>query len=170
MTRLSTSSGLRNCRSVYRSLDPHPEQRPPSTCHSGWDAGIQVCCGLAHFQPHSPAARLLRYHLLQVHRLDLTDMSYTVTDFKIDTLRLMLKDPWLTPEEHAALRAGLLEKLDPEERLRGLEPAEVLKCYAPEDRLRGLPPEERLRGLPPEEILRGMDPDLIKAWLKRAGH
>ncbi len=88
-------------------------------------------------------------------------MSYTVTDFKIDTLRRMLKDPWLTPEEHAALRAGLLEKMDPEERLRGLDPAEVLKRYAPED---------RLRGLPPEDILRGIDPEQIKAWLKQTGH
>ena len=88
-------------------------------------------------------------------------MSYTVTDFKIDTLRRMLKDPWLTPEEHAALRAGLLEKMDPEERLRGLPP---------EERLRGLDPAEVLKRYAPEERLRGMDPEQIKAWLKRTGH
>ena len=88
-------------------------------------------------------------------------MSYTVDDFKFDTLRLMLTDPWLTPEEQATLRAGLLQKLPPEERLHGLDPAEVLNRSAPED---------RLRGLPPEEILQAMDPEQIKAWLQRTGH
>lgn len=143
---------------VLNAIAPQPHNAPWELFASEM---TRLRSGLAHFQPHSPAARLLRYHLMQAHRLELTDMSYTVTDFKIDTLRLMLTDPWLTPEEHAALRAGLLEKLDPEERLHGLDPAEVLKRYAP---------EERLRGLPPNEILRGMDPEQIKAWLKRTGH
>ena len=88
-------------------------------------------------------------------------MSFNVDDFKRDALRVMLDDPWLTPEDHATLRTDLLEKLSPEERLHGLDPTEVLKCYTP---------EERLRGLPPEDLLRGMDPDLIKVWLKRTGH
>ncbi|WP_295429823.1 hypothetical protein [uncultured Thiodictyon sp.] len=88
-------------------------------------------------------------------------MSFNVDDFKRDALRVMLDDPWLTPEDHATLRADLLQKLPPEERLHGLDPAEVLKRYAPED---------RLRGLPPEEILRAMDPEQIKAWLQRTGH
>ncbi|WP_295585291.1 hypothetical protein [uncultured Lamprocystis sp.] len=73
----------------------------------------------------------------------------------------MLKNSWLTPEEQATLRAGLLRKLTPEERLHGLDPAEVLKRYAL---------EERLRGLSPEDILRAMDPKQIKAWLKQPGH
>ena len=97
-------------------------------------------------------------------------MSYTVTDFKIDTLRVMLKDPWLTPEEHATLRAGLLEKLTPEERLRGLPPEERLRGLEPAEVFERYAPEERLRGLPPEDILRGMDPEQIKAWLKQTGH
>ncbi len=134
---------------VLNAIAPHPRNAPWELFASEM---TRIRSGLAHLQPHSPAARLLRYHLAQVHRLELTDISYTVTDFKIDTLRVMLKDPWLTPEEHATLRAGLLEKLTPEERLRGL------------------PPEERLRGLPPEDILRGMDPEQIKAWLKQTGH
>ncbi len=99
--------------------------------------------------------------IAQMHRLEMTDMSFNVDDIKRDALRVMLDNPWQTPENHATLRADLLEKLSPEERLHGLDPAEVLTCYTP---------EERLRGLPPEDILRGIDPDLIKAWLKRTGH
>ena len=53
------------------------------------------------------------------------------------------ENSWLTPEEQATLRAGLLRKLTP---------------------------EERLRGLSPEDILRAMYPKQIKAWLKQTGH
>ncbi|WP_040527103.1 hypothetical protein [Lamprocystis purpurea] len=88
-------------------------------------------------------------------------MSYTLDDFKFDTLRLMLNNSWLTPEEKAELRAGLLQKLSPEKRLHGLDPAEVLKRYAP---------EERLRGLSPDDILLAMDPEQIKTWLKQTEH
>jgi len=97
----------------------------------------------------------------QMHREDLTAMSYTLDDFKFDTLRLMLNNSWLTPEEKAELRAGLLQKLSPEKRLHGLDPAEVLKRYAP---------EERLRGLSPDDILLAMDPEQIKTWLKQTEH
>jgi hypothetical protein len=56
----------------------------------------------------------------------------------------------LTPEEQRAV----LERLPPEERLRGLSPEEILRRFAPEERLRGLVPEERLRGLGPDELRR----------------
>ena len=53
-------------------------------------------------------ARLLRYHLAQVHRLELLDMAYTLDDFKHDTWRLLIKDePHLTAEERAALLAQM---------------------------------------------------------------
>ncbi|MCC7278870.1 MAG: hypothetical protein IT487_11225 [Chromatiaceae bacterium] len=35
---------------------------------------------LDNFQPSVPVARLLRYHLAQVHRLELSDMVYTLDD------------------------------------------------------------------------------------------
>ena len=58
-------------------------------------------------------------------------------------------DPKLSkPEGYDEMMQKLVDRLTPEQRLRGL---------SPEERLRGLPPEERLRGLPPEERLRGLD-------------
>jgi hypothetical protein len=58
-------------------------------------------------------------------------MSYTMADFM---------------REH---RERIINELTPEETDR------LLERMSPEQRLRGLPPEERLRGVPPEERLRG---------------
>jgi len=107
------------------------------------------------------AAAASQGFIAQVHRPEMTDLSFNLDDINRDALRVMLDDPWQTPEDQATLRADLLEKSSLEERLQGLDPAEVLTCYAP---------EERLRGLSPDDILREMDPDLIKAWLKQTEH
>jgi len=88
----------------------------------------------------------------------MTDMSFNQNDINRDAMRVMLDDPWQTPEDQATLRADLLEKSSLEERLQGLDPSEVLTCYAP---------EERLRGLSPDDILRAMNPEQIKTWLKQ---
>ena len=112
----------------------------------------RIRAGLAHFQPHSPAARLLRYHLLQVHRLDLTDMAYTVEDFKREAMRDLMEDV-LSDPKHLKM---FLDRLVAEDRLREL---------TPEERLLGLLLEERLRGLAPEDRLEGLDPAIIEAWL-----
>ncbi|WP_295385494.1 hypothetical protein [uncultured Thiodictyon sp.] len=138
---------------VLNAIAEHPRNAPWELFASEM---TRIRAGLAHFQPHSPAARLLRYHLSQVHRLELTDMSYTVDDFKRDTWRLMLKDLSSVSAEE---RGALLEQMDTEDRLSGLSPEERLRGLPPEERLRGLPPEERLRGLPPEERLRGLPPE-----------
>ena len=79
-------------------------------------------------------------------------MSYTFQDFRHD------------------VALEMLDRLPPEERLRGLPPEERLRGLPPEERLRGLPPEERLRGLPPEERLRGLSDaelDRLEALLAR---
>jgi len=112
----------------------------------------RIRAGLAHFQPHSPAARLLRYHLLQVHRLDLTDMAYTVEDFKREAMRDLMEDVLSDPK----YLKMFLDRLVAEDRLREL---------TPEERLLGLLLEERLRGLAPEDRLEGLDPAIIEAWL-----
>jgi hypothetical protein len=126
-----------------------------------------VRSGLSHYRPSNPAALLLRYHLAQVHYLELPDMAYTLEDFKHDTWRQLIEDvDQFSPEE----RAALLARMDAEDRLRGLPTEDRLRGLPTEDRLRGLPTEEILRVLPPEEILRGLDPDVIKAWLERTGH
>ena len=65
-------------------------------------------------------------------------MSYTFEDFRHDYER------------------ELLQRLPPEERLRGLPPEELTRRLTPEERLRGLPSEELARRLPPEERLRGL--------------
>ena len=70
-------------------------------------------------------------------------MSYTFQDFRHDVALEMLDR--LTPDER-------LRGLPPEERLRGLPPEELARRLPPEERLRGLPPEERLRGLSDEEL------------------
>ncbi len=118
----------------------------------------RVRAGLNHYRPSAPLARLLRYHLAQVHHLELPDMAYTLDDFKHDTWRMMIDDvASFTPEE----RAALMDRMAVEDRLRGLPP---------EDRLRGLDPEEVFKRYAPEDRLRGLDPDVIKAWLKRTEH
>ena len=140
---------------VLNAIADHPRNAPWELFASEL---TRVRYGLDHYQPREPVARLLRYHLAQVHRLEMPDMAYTLDDFKHDTWRLLIKDvPQLTPEE----RAALLAQMDAEDRLRGL-PAE--------DRLRGLPPEEVFKRYTPEDRLRGLDPDVIKAWLKRTEH
>jgi hypothetical protein len=131
---------------VLNAIADHPRNAPWELFASEL---ARVRYGLDHYQPCEPAARLLRYHLAQVHQLELPDMAYTLDDFKHDTWRLMIEDVvHFTPAE----RAAILARMDAE------------------DRLRGLPPEDRLRGLPPDEILRLIDPDVIKDWLKRTGH
>jgi hypothetical protein len=103
-------------------------------------------------------AHLLRYHLANVHQLELPDMAYTLEDFKLDTYRMLIDDFHAHSLED---RQALLERMDVADRLRGLDT---------EERLRGLDTEERLRGLDPEEILGRLDPEQVKAWLKRTGH
>ncbi len=73
-------------------------------------------------------------------------MPYTMADFMRESLEHIMDD--MTDDQ----RQAFLERMSPEERLRGLPPEERLRGLPPEERLRGLPPEERLRGLPPEEL------------------
>ena len=84
-------------------------------------------------------------------------MSYTFEDFRHDYER------------------ELLERLPPEERLRGLPPEELTRRLTPEERLRGLPseelacrlsPEERLWGLPLEELARRLPPEELARRLR----
>ena len=64
----------------------------------------------------------------------------------------LLEDADRTPQ-------SFLDRLSPEQRMKGLPAEERMKGIPPEERLKGLPPEERLKGLPPEELLRGLSPD-----------
>jgi len=122
---------------VLNTLAQHPRNAPWELFASEMD---RIRYGLAHYRPHSPAAQLLRYHLANVHRLELPDMAYTLHDLLHDTWPMIIEDTQaLSPEQ----RQALLERMGVEDRLRGL---------AAEDRLRGL------------------DPEQVKAWLKRTGH
>ena len=103
-------------------------------------------------------------------------MTYTVEDFKRDTLRLRIAH--LHELDPADIQA-ILDQIPVEERIRGLDPQDLLRRFAPEERLRGLDPqelarrlapEERLRGLDAEERLRDLDPAVVAEWLKRRGH
>ena len=167
---------------VLNALAEHPRNAPWELFASEMD---RIRYGLAHYRPRSPAAHLLRYHLANVHQLELPDMAYTLDDFKLETYRMLIDDfHALSPEERQALLermdvADRLRGLDPEERLRGLGAEERLRGLGAEERLRGLGAEERLRGLgaeeilrrfDPEERLRGLDPEQVIAWLKRTGH
>jgi hypothetical protein len=48
-------------------------------CHLWTNSGGHFCTLGAH---------LLRYHLANVHRLDLPNMAYTLEDFKLETYRI----------------------------------------------------------------------------------
>jgi hypothetical protein len=149
---------------VLNALIKHPRNAPWELFASELD---RIRYGLAHYRPRSPAAHLLRYHLANVHRLELPNMAYTLDDFKLDTYRMLIDDfHALSPED----RQALLERMDVADRLRGLDAEERLRGLDTEEILRRLDPEERLRGLDPEERLRGLDPEQVKAWLKRTGH
>ncbi len=140
---------------VLNALAKHPRNAPWELFASRLD---RIRYGLAHYRPRNLAAHLLRYHLANVHQLELPDMAYTLEDFKLETYRMLIDDFHALSLED---RQALLERMDVADRLRGLET---------EERLRGLDAEERLRGLDPEEILGRLDPEQVKAWLKRTGH
>ncbi|WP_020508152.1 hypothetical protein [Lamprocystis purpurea] len=149
---------------VLNALAEDPRNAPWELFASEVD---RIRYGLAHYRPRSPTAHLLRFHLANVHRLELPTMAYTLDDFKLDTYRMLIDDfHELSPED----RQALLERMDVADRLRGLDTEERLRGLDTEERLRGLDPAERLRGLDPEERLRGLDPEQVKAWLKRSGH
>jgi hypothetical protein len=158
---------------VLNALIKHPRNAPWELFASELD---RIRYGLAHYRPRSPAAHLLRYHLANVHRLELPNMAYTLDDFKLDTYRMLIDDfHALSPEDRQALLermdvADRLRGLGAEERLRGLDTEERLRGLDTEEILRRLDPAERLRGLDPEERLRGLDPEQVKAWLKSTGH
>jgi len=94
-------------------------------------------------------------------------MPYTIEDYRRDYVLEYLDR--LTPDERLK---GLssderLKGLPPDERLKGLLPDERLKGLLPDERLKGLLPDERLKGLPPDERLKGLSPDEIEAYLKK---
>jgi hypothetical protein len=109
--------------------------------------------GARHYQGYRPEAERLLYELYLRYKLEIPDMPYTMADFMRESLEHIMDD--MTDDQ----RQAFLERMSPEERLRGLPPEERLRGLPPEERLRGLPPEERLRGLPPEERLRGLLPE-----------
>lgn len=86
---------------VLNAIADHPRNAPRELFASELN---RVRYGLEHYRPREAVARLLRYHLAQVHRLELLDMAYTLDDFKHDTWRMLIKDfPQLPPEERAAI-------------------------------------------------------------------
>jgi hypothetical protein len=88
--------------------------------------------------------------LYLVHVTENPSMSYTMEEFVHQARQRFLHS--LTLEEQQAV----LNRLPPEERLRGLGPEERLRGLDPEDVFPRFAPEERLRGLSPEELLRGL--------------
>ena len=158
---------------VLNALAEHPRNAPWELFASEMD---RIRYGLAHYRPRSPTAHLLRFHLANIHHLELPDMAYTLDDFKLETYRMLIDDfHALSPEDRQALLermdvADRLRGLGAEERLRGLDTEERLRGLDTEEILRRLDPAERLRGLDPEERLRGLDPEQVKAWLKSTGH
>jgi len=81
----------------------------------------------------------------------ITDMPYTVEDFRKDAIREALG--YMTPDEITEkFPDELIVKLPPKKRLIGLPPEEIFRAFPAEERLRGLPAEERLKGLSAEEI------------------
>ncbi len=71
--------------------------------------------------------------------------------------KLPLEDRLSTVEDLPA--EVLLQRLLPEERMKGLPAEERMKGLPAEERMKGLPAEERMKGLPAEERLRGLTPE-----------
>jgi hypothetical protein len=86
--------------------------------------------GARHYQGYRPEAERLLYELYLRYKLEIPDMPYTMADFMRESLEHIMDD--MTDDQ----RQAFLERMSPEERLRGL------------------PPEERLRGLSAEELRR----------------
>ena len=93
--------------------------------------------GATHYHPRRKDTWELLRCLYVAHILEDPIMAYTMEEFVREARQRFLQE--LTPEEQQAV----LDRLPPEERLRGLKP---------EERLRGLEVEEWLRGLGPEEL------------------
>jgi hypothetical protein len=137
---------------VLNAIRKHPRNAPWELFSADLD---RIRHGAGHYHPRRPEAGALLDELYLRYQLELPAMSYTMADFMREHRERIINE--LTADEEATAR--LLERMAPEQRLRGLPPEERLRGLPPEERLRGLPPQERLRGLPPEELLRGLPPE-----------
>ena len=128
---------------VLSTIDRHPR-------NAAWELfSVQqdrIRHGAQHYPWRHTGARELLQQLYLVYVLEEPSMAYTMDEFIREAHQDLLQR--LTPEE----RQAFLNRLDPDERLRGLGPEERLRGLGPEERLRGLGPEERLRGMGPEEL------------------
>ena len=86
-----------------------------------------------NYRPHSTETSKLLYDVLMAYSED-PDMANILQEYLRERL----------PQ--------LLQKLSPEERLKGISTEKRLEGLSPEERLEGLSPEERLEGLSPEEV------------------
>jgi hypothetical protein len=128
---------------VLNTIDRHPRNAAWELFSTQQD---RIRHGAAHYLWRRAGARELLQQLYLMYALEEPSMAYTMEDFIRETHQQILHG--MTPEE----RQAFLDKLEPDERLRGLGPEEIFRRFSSEERLRGLGPEERLRGLGPEDL------------------
>jgi hypothetical protein len=128
---------------VLNAIAPHPRNAAWELFSTQHD---RIRHGAAHYRPRRAGTWDLLRCLYLIHIIEDPSMATTMEEFIHQARQHFLQE--LTPEEQQAV----LDRLPPEERLRGLGPEERLRGLGPEERLRGLGPEERLRGLSPEEL------------------
>ncbi|HRW67429.1 MAG TPA: hypothetical protein P5032_17140 [Candidatus Competibacter sp.] len=137
---------------VLSAIDRHPR-------NAAWELfSVQqdrIRHGAQHYPWRHTGARELLQQLYLVYVLEEPSMAYTMDEFIREAHQDLLQR--LTPEE----RQAFLNRLDPDERLRGLGPEERLRGLRPEEILQHFSPEERLRGLGPDELQQ------LKDYLKR---
>ncbi|MFO1421594.1 MAG: hypothetical protein U1F59_11795 [Candidatus Competibacteraceae bacterium] len=119
---------------VLNAIEQHPRNAPWELFSTRRD---RIRHGATHYHPRRKDTWELLRCLYLVHILEDPTMAYTMEEFVREARQRFLQE--LTLEEQRAI----VDRLPPEERLRGLKP---------EERLRGLEVEERLRGLGPEEL------------------
>lgn len=119
---------------VLNAIEQHPRNAPWELFSTRQD---QIRHGATHYRPRRHETWELLRCLYLAHILEDPTMAYTMEDFIREARQRFLQE--LTLEEQRAI----VDRLPPEERLRGLKP---------EERLRGLEVEEWLRGLGPEEL------------------
>jgi hypothetical protein len=101
---------------VLNQIDPHPRNAPWELFGTRQD---QIRHGAAHYRPRRQETWELLRCLYLAHVLEDPSMAYTMEEFAREARQRFLQE--LTPEEQRAV----LDRLPPEERLRGLGPEEL---------------------------------------------
>ncbi len=155
------SWGDRHLRVVVLSeIETHARNAPWHLFSARAD---QVRFGVHHYRARRPGTWGLIARLLRIYEWELPKMSDLMEELMRETREEMIAD--LTDEQLQAI----LDRIPPEQRLRGLDPEVRVRGLDPEVRVRDVDPEVRVRGLSVDERMRGLSEDDIRQIVERYG-